>query len=97
MLNITKKKKRKKTFCIRKLLDTHKKLKEYTDEVKRLYVIEERNRIARDIHDNLGHNMTALIMQLQMSEHYLNLNNQPKSQELLIELYKKPQKTVCQE
>lgn len=74
----------KKDILYKELLDTHKKLKEYANEVKRLSVIEERNRIARDIHDNLGHNMTALIMQLQMSEHYLNQNNPPKSQELLV-------------
>lgn len=72
----------KKDLLYKELLDTHKKLKEYTDEVQRLSVIEERNRIARDIHDNLGHNMTALIMQLQMAEHYVQ-SDFPKSQELL--------------
>lgn len=55
----------------RELLDAHRQLKQYTDEVNRLSVIEERNRIARDLHDTLGHNMTALIMQLQMAEHLL--------------------------
>lgn len=72
----------KKDLLYKELLDAHKKLKEYTDEVQRLSVIEERNRIARDIHDNLGHNMTALIMQLQMAEHYLNVDSL-KSMELL--------------
>lgn len=75
--------KEKKDTLYRELLDTHKKLKEYTEEVRRLSIIEEKNRIARDIHDNLGHNMTALIMQLQMSEHYMNQKNQSKSKELL--------------
>lgn len=72
----------KKDLLYKELLDTHKKLKEYIDEVQRLSVIEERNRIARDIHDNLGHNMTALIMQLQMADHYLQ-SDSTKSQELL--------------
>jgi len=58
----------KKDMLYKELLDTHRKLKQYMDEVNRLTVVEERNRIARDIHDTLGHNMTALIMQLQMSE-----------------------------
>jgi signal transduction histidine kinase len=66
----TKEEKEKKDILYRELLDTHKQLKEYTDELNRLSVIEERNRIARDIHDTLGHNMTALIMQLQMADHY---------------------------
>ena len=60
----TKEEKEKKDILYRELLDTHKKLKEYTDELNRLSVIEERTKIARDIHDTLGHNMTALIMQL---------------------------------
>lgn len=72
----------KKDILYKELLDAHKKLKEYTDEVKRLSIVEERNRIARDIHDSLGHNMTALIMQLQMADHYLKTDS-PKSQELL--------------
>jgi signal transduction histidine kinase len=66
----TKEEKEKKDILYRELLDTHRQLKEYTDELNRLSVIEERNRIARDIHDTLGHNMTALIMQLQMADHY---------------------------
>ena len=60
----TKEEKEKKDILYRELLDTHKKLKEYTDELNRLSVIEERTKIARDIHDTLGHNITALIMQL---------------------------------
>ncbi len=55
----------------RELLDAHRQLKQYTDEVNRLTIVEERNRIARDLHDTLGHNMTALIMQLQMAEQLL--------------------------
>lgn len=61
----------KKDTLYRELLDTYKQLKQYSDEVSRLTVVEERNRIARDIHDTLGHNITALIMQLQMAEHLL--------------------------
>ncbi|MEL7649590.1 MAG: sensor histidine kinase [Sedimentibacter sp.] len=66
----------KKDILYRELLDAHRKLREYTDELRRLSVIEEKNKIARDIHDNLGHNMTALIMQLQMAQHYLDTDSQ---------------------
>lgn len=77
-----KQEKEKKDVLYKELLDAHRKLREYTDEVNRLSVIEERNRIARDIHDNLGHNMTALIMQLQMAEHYMKTGS-GKTQEML--------------
>lgn len=72
----------KKDILYKELLDVYKQLKEYNDEVKRLSVVEERNRIARDIHDSLGHNMTALIMQLQMVEHFLKEDSN-KAEELL--------------
>ncbi|MDW5299418.1 MAG: sensor histidine kinase [Sedimentibacter sp.] len=77
-----KQEKERKDILYKELLDAHKKLKEYTDVQKKLSVIEERNRIARDIHDTLGHNMTALIMQLQMAEHYMKTDSS-KSEQLL--------------
>ena len=72
----------RKDVLYKELLDTHRQLKQYTDEIKRLSVIEERNRIARDIHDTIGHNMTALIMQLQMAEH-LYKEETERAEELL--------------
>ena len=77
-----KEEKERKDILYKELLDAHRQLKQYTDEVNRLTVVEERNRIARDIHDSLGHNMTALIMQLQMAEHLLK-EDVPKTEGLL--------------
>lgn len=73
----------RKDILYKELLDAHKKLKQYNDEVNRLSVVDERNRIARDIHDTLGHNMTALIMQLQMGL-YLLKEDSRKAEELLV-------------
>ncbi len=67
-----KEEKEKKDLLYGELLNTHKKLKEYSKRVEELTKIEERNRIARDIHDTLGHNMTALIMQIEMAEHIMD-------------------------
>ncbi|QUI25192.1 sensor histidine kinase [Vallitalea pronyensis] len=50
-----------------KLLEAHKQLQHYADRIKALTVVEERNRIARDLHDTLGHDLTGLIMQLEMT------------------------------
>lgn len=72
----------RKDILYRELLDTHKQLKQYSDEVRRLSVVEERNRIARDFHDTIGHNMTALIMQLQMAEHLYG-EDEERAKELL--------------
>jgi len=68
---LNKEEKDKTDILYRELLDAHRQLKRYTEEVNRLTVVEERNRIARDLHDTLGHNMTALIMQLQMAKHLM--------------------------
>lgn len=77
-----KEEKERKDVLYKELLAAHRQLKQYTDEVNRLTVVEERNRIARDIHDTLGHNMTALIMQLQMAEHLLK-EDVPKAEGLI--------------
>lgn len=77
-----KEEKERKELLYKELLDAHKELKQYTDELNRLSVVDERNRIARDIHDTLGHNMTALIMQLQMAEHLLK--EEPHKAEALL-------------
>jgi signal transduction histidine kinase len=47
------------------LEDAHQQLQEYATQVKALAVAEERNRLAREIHDSLGHYLTAITMQLQ--------------------------------
>ena len=45
----------------------HEQLREYAEQVEQLTVIRERNEIAREIHDTVGHKMTALIVQLQVA------------------------------
>ncbi|WP_427338348.1 sensor histidine kinase [Caloranaerobacter sp. DY30410] len=82
-----KEEKEKKELLYKELLKAHKKLKEYSDRVERLTIIEERNRIARDIHDTLGHKMTVLIMQLEMSSYMIDENIEKAKQ--LIEDAKK--------
>lgn len=43
-------------------------LKSAYDELSRTAVYEERNRIAKDIHDNAGHSMTTVIMQTEAAK-----------------------------
>lgn len=50
---------------LRDLEDAHHQLRDYAARIENLAVAEERNRIARDIHDSLGHYLTAMTMQLQ--------------------------------
>ncbi len=50
------------------LIDLHKanaQLKAYAVQAKQLAVSEERNRIAREVHDSLGHRLTVAVVQLE--------------------------------
>lgn len=47
------------------LQETNRQLSEYSLKVEELAVAEERNRLAREIHDGLGHYLTTVNMQIQ--------------------------------
>lgn len=55
----------------------HKELQEASMNSMRYAALSERTRIARDIHDGLGHQLTSLIVQLQALE--LMLDNKPEA------------------
>jgi signal transduction histidine kinase len=48
-----------------KLATAHQQLRRYAYQAEELATAQERNRIAREIHDSLGHALTALNVQLQ--------------------------------
>lgn len=53
---------------------SHRKLQAYTEQVAELAAAEERNRLARDIHDSLGHYLTAVNIQLEKAIAYQERN-----------------------
>ncbi len=48
-----------------KLAIANEKLRQYALKIENQAILQERNRIARDIHDSLGHSLTALNIQLE--------------------------------
>ena len=44
------------------LREANAKLKDYSETIKRMTEIEERNRLAREIHDTLGHALTGIVV-----------------------------------
>jgi signal transduction histidine kinase len=47
------------------LAEAHEHLRDYTEQAERLATAQERNRVARDIHDGLGHSLTVVQMQVK--------------------------------
>ncbi len=66
-----------------KLTAANEKLRQYALKIENQATLEERNRIAREIHDSLGHSLTALNLQLETANKLLNTNPE-KAKDFLI-------------
>jgi signal transduction histidine kinase len=56
------------------LQEAHAKLKEYAIRVEELAIVQERNRIAREVHDSLGHRLTVASVQLEGAQRLARVN-----------------------
>jgi signal transduction histidine kinase len=69
---------------MRQLLDqletSHRQLQAYAGRVAELAAAAERNRLARDIHDSLGHYLTAISIQLEKAQAYRERNPEEADQ-----------------
>ena len=61
----------------------HNQLRQYAQRIEDQTLLEERNRIAREIHDSLGHTLTAQSIQLENALLYLNSTNDRTHQFLI--------------
>jgi len=70
------------------LKEANEKLRDYAGRVGELATLNERNRLARDIHDTLGHYLTVVIVQIEaavammQSDHERSLDSLRKAQGL---------------
>jgi signal transduction histidine kinase len=55
----------------RALAEVHEELRRHVERVGELAALRERERIALDIHDSIGHELTVLTMQLETAAHVL--------------------------
>lgn len=60
----------------------NKELEEANNKIEELVLFEERNRMAQEIHDSIGHTLTALVMNLDYLE-YIYEKDKLKSKETL--------------
>lgn len=64
------------------LSDAHARLREYADQAVSLATIAERTRLARDIHDSVGHHLVVTAIQLEKSAAYRTLDADTADQAL---------------
>jgi signal transduction histidine kinase len=65
---------------------SYKKLKDQSEQIEELTRTKERNRVAEEIHDNLGHNLIALNMNLDVTEKIID-KDIDKAKELINKSY----------
>ena len=59
---------------VNELRDSNVKIREYASRVADTVAAEERNRLARDIHDSIGHYLTATNIQLAKARAFFSIN-----------------------
>jgi len=64
------------------LAQANQKLREYAAQAEEMATIQERNRLAREIHDGLGHYLTAINIQIKAAQAFIE-QNPPQAKEAL--------------
>jgi len=60
---------------VKDLEAANRQLIEYASQIEELAITKERNRMAREIHDGLGHYLTTIYMQLQAAQALIKINS----------------------
>ena len=69
--------------ALKELDESKKKLEEAYVALKEVTVLEERQRIAKDIHDNAGHSITTVIMQTESAKRIIEINPKEAKQKIV--------------
>ncbi len=56
------------TAALKEIEESNEKLKQLNEEMREVTMLEERQRIAKDIHDTAGHSITTVIMQTEAAK-----------------------------
>lgn len=65
------------------LQKAHLRLEAYAEQVEALTLIQERQRIARELHDTLAQELTGVVLQLEAVSTHIEKDNSQRAQEIL--------------
>lgn len=63
------------------------RLLDYSKQIEKITKLEERNRISRELHDSIGHNLTGILMQVDAAKQVMEVDRD-KGMEILEAAYK---------
>jgi signal transduction histidine kinase len=63
------------------------RLFDYSKQIEKITKLEERNRISRELHDSIGHNLTGILMQVDAAKQIIEIDKE-KGLEILVAAYK---------
>lgn len=66
------------------LTTAHDQLHDYSMKVEKLTLVQERNRISGEIHDTVGHKMTALLVQIQVAKELMGIQPEKSRETILL-------------
>ncbi|WMJ86011.1 sensor histidine kinase [Anaerocolumna sp. MB42-C2] len=64
------------------LEDTNIKLCDNANNIEDLTILKERNRIAREIHDTLGHTLTSVLIELEAGERLMKIDKESAAEKI---------------
>ncbi len=79
----------------RDLTEANHNLRAYAVQVEELAITKERNRMAREIHDGLGHYLTTIYMQIQAVRAVMKTDEE-KAQEMLLKAQNQAQEALAE-
>ena len=79
---------------LQELEEAHRKLKEYASQVEELSISQERQRMARELHDTLAQGLAGLILQLEAVDSHLEAGNQARAQTVVQQAMQRARTTL---
>ncbi len=83
LITINMQKNKELSVAVEEIAEREKKLKEANEELSKTAVLQERNRIAKQIHDTTGHSITTIIMQTEAAKLIIDTNPEEAKKKII--------------